>query len=204
MKRSFFICCSFFIVLWVHSSKMSAQTIPVGFANLEDVYRQNQMLSDSSLGKLSYTIRPIYPTKDFRVRSGYFIDSLQNSFNLLKIPSSYQSKNDLIHLRLLPIQFQTRFNSDHPYGWNDGPMIPASGLQSYFSAGFYGEIGPLSIQIQPEIVLAANPAFEGYSDKNFKVLSARYYDFYNKIDLPERFGNGTCRGVFGGRGRFGL
>ncbi|MBU1372238.1 MAG: capsule assembly Wzi family protein [Bacteroidetes bacterium] len=199
MKKYLFICCSFITVLLFNSSPISAQTIAVGFANLEDYYRQNQLLSDSSFDKLSHTIRPIYPTKNFGVRSEYFIDTLRTPHNLLKIQSGYQSKNELINFHLLPIQFQTRFNSDHPYGWNDGPMIPASGLQTYFSAGFYGKIGPISIQLQPEIVLAANPEFEGFSDKNFKVFTARYYDFYNKIDLPERFGNSSFGETYWGQ-----
>nr|MBC7613701.1 hypothetical protein [Pseudopedobacter sp.] len=199
MKKKFFICCSFLTVLMLNSSKIKAQTIPVGYANVEDYYRQNQLLSDSSLDKLSYTIRPIVPTKNFGVFSAYFTDSAQTSYHLLNIQSSYKSKDEVINYHLLPIQFQTSFNSDHPYGWNDGPMIPAKGLQTYLSAGFYAESGLLSVQFQPEIILAANPDFEGLSKDHYDVISARYYDFYNQIDLPERFGDNTYGKAFWGQ-----
>lgn len=62
-------------------------------------------------------------------------------------------------LFLLPIGITTKFNSHHPYGWNDAGMIMAKGLQTMVTAGFYAKAGPLSIQLQPEFYYAANPSY---------------------------------------------
>ncbi|NCI48061.1 capsule assembly Wzi family protein [Sediminibacterium soli] len=79
-------------------------------------------------------------------------------------------------LVVLPLSFVQQFNSHHPYGWNDGAMIGAKGYQAMFSAGIRSVIGPVEIQLQPEFVFAANPAFPSSAEygtgksKNFTKL----------------------------------
>lgn len=65
-----------------------------------------------------------------------------------------------IYYELMPISWKQQFNSHHPFGWNDGGMIPAKGYQTMVSAGVFAKAGPLNIQLQPEMVYAANPNFE--------------------------------------------
>jgi hypothetical protein len=60
---------------------------------------------------------------------------------------------------LLPITLTTQYNSHHPYGYNDGSFIPASGLQSQLSFGIALKAGPVHLNIQPELVHAANPTY---------------------------------------------
>ena len=57
---------------------------------------------------------------------------------------------------LLPISLTTQYNSHHPYGYNDGSFIPASGLQTQLSFGVALKAGPVSLNLQPELVHAAN------------------------------------------------
>lgn len=61
--------------------------------------------------------------------------------------------------KILPIGLTTKFNSHSPYGWNDGGMIMAKGLQTMVSGGVYAKWGPLSIQLQPELYYAANSSY---------------------------------------------
>ena len=37
----------------------------------------------------------------------------------------------------LPFTLITQYNSHHPFGWNDGSMIPAKGVQTFVRAGVY-------------------------------------------------------------------
>ena len=53
-------------------------------------------------------------------------------------------------IKILPIDYNTEFNSHHPYNRNNGSMIPNRGYQHIVSAGIYAEIGLLSIQLKPE------------------------------------------------------
>jgi hypothetical protein len=60
---------------------------------------------------------------------------------------------------LLPITLTTQYNSHHPYGYNDGSFIPASGLQTQLSFGVALKAGPLDINLQPELIQASNPNY---------------------------------------------
>jgi len=62
-------------------------------------------------------------------------------------------------INILPLQVFTKYNSHHPYGWNDGAMIMAKGLQTSISTGFYAKLGFLSVQLQPEYTYSANPLY---------------------------------------------
>jgi hypothetical protein len=60
---------------------------------------------------------------------------------------------------LLPVTLTTQYNSHHPYGYNDGSFIPASGLQTQLSFGVALRAGPVHLNLQPEFVHAANPTY---------------------------------------------
>lgn len=175
-----------FASLVLGATAIYAQTIPVGAKALEDYYRREQLRGnvDSSV---SFTVRPIVPGLSFKKRDGFYPDSTEVRYNLVETESEWTDGK--FRAKLLPISFQTQFNSHHPYGWNDGAMIPAKGLQMLLSPGIYAEYGPLSIQFQPEIVIAGNAGFETFNKDHYDIIFARYYDFYNKIDLPVRFGS---------------
>jgi hypothetical protein len=60
---------------------------------------------------------------------------------------------------LLPITLTTQYNSHHPYGYNDGSFIPATGLQTQLSFGVALRAGPVQLNLQPEFIHAANPTY---------------------------------------------
>ena len=70
-------------------------------------------------------------------------------------------------------------------------MIPNRGYQHIISAGIYAEIGPLSIQLKPEQLYSENKDFEGFVEGpngHYPVIWTKRYKLWNKIDMPERFG----------------
>ncbi|MHB1177064.1 MAG: hypothetical protein ACYCZO_01900 [Daejeonella sp.] len=171
------------------ASLVQAQSLPVGTAGLEDFYRRSQ-LNGTGDSSVSHTIRPLYPGSFPEVENLYFPDSA-NRMDMLKLGyTRWISRDGKFKASVLPFNFQLRFNSHHPYGWNDGAMIPAKGLQNLVSGGVFAEYGILSVQLNPEVLLAANPSFEGFTKEHYDVIAARYYDFYNFTDLPQRFGAG--------------
>ena len=167
---------------------VKAQSLPVGTPVLEDYYRRNQLLGhiDSAT---SFTIRPLQPTQAFKINNAYLPDSAEYQVDDFARRLSFNKLNGNLVGTLLPLSAQTQFNTHHPYGWNDGAMIPAKGLQTLFSAGFYAKLGILSVQFRPELVWAANTYFDNFDKNHYEIIAARYYDVYNNIDLPVRFGN---------------
>lgn len=61
-----------------------------------------------------------------------------------------------LQFRATPVVTRVQFNSHHDYGWQDGPMIPNKGLQTYTNFGVWGRVGFLEFQYAPERVAAAN------------------------------------------------
>jgi len=189
-------------LIWVISClaciTVNAQTLPVGSVALEDYYRRLQ-LSGKLDSTVSFTVRPIFPQTAFGVKDFAYPDTAEMRYNLLKANYQGMSKNGKLKWQLLPMGLLLQNNSHHPYGWNDGAMIPAKGLQSLITAGIYAEYGMLSIQFKPEIIMAANSAFDTFDKDHYDIITARYYDFYNNIDLPARFGNGGISKAYWGQ-----
>lgn len=104
-------------------------------------------------------------------------------------------------VRLLPAQLIQQVNTKYPYGWNDGSMIPARGYQLFFSAGIFAKYRFLSIQFNPELIVAQNKRYEGYGGENGPD-GAWYARYGNIIDMPELFGNGTYTRLFPGQSSF--
>ena len=92
-------------------------------------------------------------------------------------------------LILLPISFQSKYADKHPYGWNDGSMLPLRGYQQLLSAGIAAKFGPLNVQITPEYHYAQNLYFEGFPLSAGNTLWKKYFERHlNYIDQPETFG----------------
>lgn len=142
------ICNIFFILFCAISINGSAQNIDLGSLLNQDA-RNSQLLN----GK----------------------DSLK-SFAIQSTEVNSDAKSSFFYWKALPISFINQYNSHHPYGYNDGPMIPARGYQSLLSAGLYAKAGPLQLQLQPQYIYASNVHYEqntqyGYSNnKTYKKL----------------------------------
>ena len=187
-----------FLLMAAFGTSVVAQSLPVGTSAVEDYYRRAQLL-----GKIdtlsSFTVRPIFPQFINKKTDAFYLDSTEHRYDLLNIDSPWMRNKGAEKFLLLPITLQNQVNSDHPYGWNDGPMIPAKGLQTLFSAGVYFQYGVLSLQIKPEFVLAANSDFETFNPNQYDPTFARYYDIYNNIDLPVRFGTTGYKKAYWGQ-----
>ncbi|MCH7414623.1 capsule assembly Wzi family protein [Belliella sp. R4-6] len=101
--------------------------------------------------------------------------------------------------------FQTiQYNSNRPYGWADGAMIPSKGFQSYTSTGFFAKLSILKIQIQPEFVIAQNLRFDGFGNNRTTREIQNRFHFYNNDDAPERFGDGIYNNIWWGQSKISL
>lgn len=194
-------CIKFLLIagfsLFAHLG-LQAQTLPVGMPVVDDYYRRAQLLSEVDTN-LSLTVRPIFPDSINGSIGPVRSDGIKLPFSFLGNKQLWQSDDHKLQLYLLPVTVLTQYNTHHPYGWNDGPMIPAKGFQTYVTGGLFAKYGILSMQFKPEVVFAANPAFDTFNDNQFPVIAARYYDIYNNIDLPVRFGSESYTRIYPGQ-----
>ena len=122
---------------------LRAQTISMDQQPVEDAMRRAQLLGkyDSSV---SFMLRPL---------------QANDSFGFKKIDKHFLGKWG--YATLLPVQLTQQFVTAQPFQELDGPMLASSGYQLMASAGMYARLGPLSIQLQPQYVYAANQNFRG-------------------------------------------
>lgn len=163
----------FCFILLICFQQVKSQSLAVGFNFQEDEYRRAQLLSKSD-SLVSFTIRPL----------------IQGNWKVGKNIGLKDSINNPV-IRLLPFTWQQQYTSHHGYGLNDGSLIPAKGYQTLYTGGIFMEYKPLSIQLKPEIIYAQNNEFEEFPKDHFPIIWKWYYDYYNNIDLPVRFGKST-------------
>ena len=129
----------------------------VGYTNFDDNIRDLQLL-----GKLqpeqSLTIRPFILTP----KLGY--DSL-----LAMIDPEFENHGHLVErkhsdIQLLPINFLQKYNSHHPYGWNDGPLSFSKGYQYVASGGIYMRWHNIHLTLRPEYFKTASDPYETNAD----------------------------------------
>lgn len=169
----------------------NAQTIPVGTVNIENYLRRQQLLGkfDSTF---SFNYKPLVTSKN-----GLEVDStVLNTSKLFKTIS-----NGSVKLLALPLELRLAYDSNHPDSRNDGAMIRSRGFQTYLSLGIYAEIGPLSVQFKPELIWAENKDYQGFplKPRHWESTWTRRYTWYNRVDLPERYGTSTYSKVLPGQ-----
>lgn len=121
-----------------------------------------------------------------------FSRQFQQLDSLLPFPDSvriirgkYATK--VFSVQLLPVSVTMGYNTHHPFGWNDGAMIPAKGMQGLVAGGAILSAGRFSLQLMPQLVYATNPNFETFPTEHYDGYWATYYRLLNNIDMPERF-----------------
>lgn len=148
-------------------NNINCQSIQVGQDFSESIYRTLQLQGVIKSSNSSFTIRPILLNDTFNFSNLlHFADS---NFELSKRKKS---------LHLLPISWRTKFNSHHPFGWNDAGMRMVRGFQQSFSAGFFLKAGPLSVQLQPEYYQINPQEYQtttGFGSNSNKPLSKGYW-----------------------------
>ena len=129
----------------------------VGYYDFDDNIRDLQLL-----GKLqpeqSLTIRPYILTP----KLGY--DSL-----LAMIDPEFENNGHLVErkhsdIQLLPINFLQKYNSHHPYGWNDGPLSFSKGYQFVGSGGVYMRWRNIHLTLRPEFFRTASDSYVTSAD----------------------------------------
>lgn len=163
--------------------KLAAQTV---FQNYNRENWRNLQLVDTSQNGSSLTINS-------------FGEELIDSFHLLLGTSSKLLPAKKSNFKILPFGINYQYNSHHPFGMNDGSMIPSKGGQIQISGGFRYKKGHFLIQIQPELVYAKNDAFDGFPTRHDNFIWYRYYKVLNQIDLPENIGNEPFTKLFAGQ-----
>uniref|UniRef100_UPI00404738E3 capsule assembly Wzi family protein n=2 Tax=Roseivirga sp. TaxID=1964215 RepID=UPI00404738E3 len=185
------ILLAFTIVLLGH--QLIGQTIPLGSPVIQDYLRRQQLLGNMD-SSFSFNYRPLVIGKN-----GLKVDSLVfDADQYFKTIASFA--HDKGKIKILPVEFRLAYDTDHPDSRNDGAMIRSRGLQTYVSAGFYTEWGPLTIQLKPEFIFAENNLYQGFPNKprHFESTWQSRYVFFNRIDEPERYGDGNyTRATFG-------
>lgn len=141
--------CLFLIGFFVWFQTIQAQTIEPGSA--ADAYLRYLQLDGRVGDSISLVNRP---ANLFTNHSG--IDS--NLSGLVRTGLFWKKKRN-IFWGVLPASLDQQYFSHHPFAQNDGVFIQAKGYQAKLAAGFFARIGPLSVQVQPEVLWAANPQY---------------------------------------------
>ena len=173
MTRLLFLFFSFF------SLGSFSQTLNLNNPLFENNLRRAQLNGDIN-SDISFTLRPI-DLNNYDVDKDVF-DYNQYAPTVL----SFFKGNG--KLKILPIDFNINYSSHHPYNRNNGSMITNAGYQQLVSAGLYFELGPLTIQLKPENIYAENKDYDGFWEGHYDVIWSRRYKLWNRIDLPERYG----------------
>lgn len=132
------------------------------------------MLQDSS-ENVSFLLRPIIEFSDFTK------DSLGENRLL---------ERDKLVVNLIPIYSISDFNNYRPYGSSPYLMVNNVGFQNYLSTGISIRNHFFHFQFQPELNLAQNKNFNGFSDQFSDNIIRDRFHFWNYDDTPERFSNG--------------
>jgi len=175
---------NFFLFLFFTFLVSSSQTINLNESYLTDYLRTSQLLGNFK-SDVSFTLKPLDIGKNGIEINKEIFDTEKYAPTLL----SFLKDNGKI--KILPVDYNIEFNSRHPYNRNNGSMVPNRGYQHIISAGIYAEIGPLSIQLKPEYLYSQNKDFEGFGEGpngHYSVIWAKRYRLWNRIDMPERFG----------------
>lgn len=177
---------SILLFLSLATVSVFAQTLPLGLLhNLEDNFRRQQLLGNDT-SKRSFMVRPLHMSETDNLNYGDSASSVKLRTQL------WASANNKFKLYALPIAWQQQYNSHHPYGINDGAMIPSKGYQTMLSAGVFLKAGPLTVQFRPEYVFAQDSEYPVLTDYNQPLaLVTNYYAYKNLVDAPTNFAEGS-------------
>lgn len=171
--------------LLVGSPTLFGQSVSLNLPVYNDYMRRQQLLGNLS-GTSSFMIRPLYPKEVFDKSNGLDLDETFTDEDLSDF--NFSTKDNKGKFQVLPFMIRSQFNEAYGFGINDGPMIPNKGIQYLVNAGVYFEYGPLSIQLQPEVLHATNEYFQGFPLDHWESTWLQYYEWLNTTDIPERFG----------------
>ena len=98
----------------------------------------------------------------------------------------FESARRNVELALLSPTASARYNSEFPYGSNDGAIWAGRGVTLAAQAGVYARLGPLSLTLLPTVFQAQNSAFPLVNATLPCGCRDPLYD--STVDKPQRFG----------------
>jgi hypothetical protein len=143
-------------------------------------FLRRQQLNNQFNPNASFNQRNFYNEKDSfpqEVRDFSFGDELKP-----------KNSNSSTKFRILPLFNRSVYNTLYPININDAEMIPAAGYQSLISTGIHVSKNRWSAQFKPTMLTAENRDFETFLTQFDGIHWKDYYEWVNRIDLPERFG----------------
>lgn len=162
-----------------------SQNLQTGVPILEESIRRDQLL-----GKITYPISFLSRPIDFGKMQSEGENILDSRFLRIRKEKDSLYNPELSERKfkflLLPLFSVSGLNTGAPYP-EVSNLILAGGFQTYLSTGFYSSLGPLSIQIQPELIFAENKQYD------FRVLKS------NNVEYLEMFGSGPYTKLFLGQ-----
>lgn len=144
---------------WTNPFPLFCQSLPSNHFIFEEYLRREQLVG--KIASSSFLSRPLIGSD--------FIESVNIHYSK-SILDKDSTRFFSSEVKLLPISMGTQLGSGNPYP-EVGKFLQAKGYQQWVSAGIYGSIGPLSIQLQPELIFAQN---KNYS---FGISKARGIEF---------------------------
>ncbi len=136
-----------------YTKNENAMPIAVGYTDFDENIRDLQLL-----GKLptdnSLTIRPYILPKSVTY------DSLLKAIDPTLVNNGHLVHKKHFDLQLLPVNFLQKYNSHHPYGWNDGPLSFSKGYQYLVSGGVYMHWRNIHLTLRPEYFHTASDQYE--------------------------------------------
>jgi len=142
-----------FWVFWTIPIILFSQSAPSNQIIFEEYLRRGQLVG--KITSSSFLLRPLILADSLKSTN------LQYAITILEKDSTRFFSPDI---KLLPISMGIQFGSGNPYP-EGGKFLQAKGYQQLVSAGIYGGIGPVSIQLQPEFVFAQNINYDFGSSK---------------------------------------
>jgi len=180
-----------FLLIGIFSSSLTiyAQSIQVGFPVIEEYLRRSQ-LNNRINPDISFQQRPL----NFKMLG----DSVLSNESLVAqyfVSNRNSSKRFSPKLGVLPILSSQRIHSGSPYP-EVSHFLQTKGFQSYATSGIFGEMGPLSIRIQPEFIYAQNMPYDFGSSKS---IYTEYLEQFGTASFNSFYlGQSSIRLNFGG------
>lgn len=172
MSRLLFV----FVIVFLISFQVRSQSLPISFSVVDENLRRNQLLNTDGLSS-SLMLRPL----NFILLED---DSSKSYFNSRLLPKRLIG-NDKAYLSILPVYTSLQAGGT-PYP-QASVFLQSKGFQSYLSSGVFAQIGPLSIQLQPEFIFSSNLDYDSGPPKSY---SSEYL---------ERFGEGSYSRILPGQ-----
>ncbi len=156
------------------SFALKSQNIDVN-NDFNNILIRNSILSGELKSDYSLNLKPLNSDK--------FKSFVKNQYKII-----FRNNLETIEFKSLGVDYFLEYNTHHPYNRNNGTMIPNRGYQHIISPGLFLKLGPLSITFKPEHHFSENTSFDGFWEGHYPEIWAQRYQLWNKIDMPERFG----------------